>query len=64
MNLVAGGDIDLIIGDGYIPEKDKRLRRLAADLNIPLVLNGRLAERLSNAFVNSSMSFDELGEYW
>ena len=64
MNLVAGGDIDLIIGDGYIPEKDKRLRRLAADLNIPLVLNGRLAERLSNAFVNSSMSFDELSEYW
>jgi carbamoyl-phosphate synthase large subunit len=64
MNMLAGNEIDLVIGDGYMPDNDKKLRRLAVDLNIPLVLNGRLAERLSNAFVNSSISFDELREYW
>ncbi|MEM4088999.1 MAG: carbamoyl-phosphate synthase large subunit, partial [Candidatus Micrarchaeaceae archaeon] len=46
---IRSGKIDLVITDGYIPKEDFYIRRLAADMNVPLVLNARLALALSNA---------------
>ncbi|MCX8195846.1 MAG: carbamoyl-phosphate synthase (glutamine-hydrolyzing) large subunit [Acidilobaceae archaeon] len=46
---IAAGRVELVMTTGYAPEKDYKLRRLAADLSVPLVLSGALAAELSKS---------------
>ncbi len=57
------GLIDIVITDGYLKEFDYKIRRTAADRNIPLVLNGRLGLALVNAF-DTKQSIEELSNYY
>jgi carbamoyl-phosphate synthase large subunit len=59
--------VGMLATTGYAPHRDYTLRRLAADLGVPLVLDARLAEMLAEAL--SKVGLDglearELSEYW
>ena len=64
------GRISLVMTSGYGPSLDYHIRRTAADLNIPLVLDATLAYELSHTILKHSRkggwSFEvnELSEYW
>lgn len=68
LDLIDDGEISMIMTDNNLKEKDFEIRRKAADLNVPLVLNGRLAERLAYAFKDLSKSgmrkVSEMNEYY
>ncbi len=49
VNEVKERRVGLLVTTGYAPEKDYSLRRAAADMNVPLVLNHRLARILAEA---------------
>lgn len=49
VELISSGRIGLILTTGYNPERDYRVRRVAADLMVPLVLNHKLALELARA---------------
>jgi len=66
---IINGDIGLIITTGYSPEKDYRIRRLAVDLGIPIVLNHKLGLELSKAVTFTEKNYEvleikELREFW
>ncbi len=56
--LLREGMVDMVMATGYAPEVDYEVRRLAADLNVPLVLNADLALELVRAF--NSVSLEEV----
>ena len=56
--LLREGMVDMVMATGYAPEVDYEVRRLAADLNVPLVLNAGLALELARAF--NSVSLEEV----
>ncbi len=58
MELLKEGRADMVIATGYAPQVDYAVRRLAADLNTPLVLNADLALELARAF--NSVSLEEV----
>ena len=63
------GKISLLITSGYNPPLDYYIRRTAADLNIPLILDANLAYELSRAILkyskgNWKFEINELSEYW
>jgi len=60
---MKNGGIDLIITDSNMINYDYEIRRLAVDMNIPIVLNGRLGSELAKAFTEKA-SIKELKEYW
>jgi len=62
MELLKSGKIELVITSGYARDKDYRIRRMAADLNIPLVLNSELAYELSQALRWKKGNEFEIGE--
>ncbi len=66
--LEAAGRIGLVVTTGYAPHRDYRIRRLAADLNIPLVLDARLGEKLAEAILwhkrGGVLEVREMREYW
>ncbi len=66
--LEADGRIGLVMTTGYAPHKDYRIRRVAADLNIPLVLDARLGEKLAEAVLwlrrGGVLEVRDLREYW
>ncbi|AFZ71212.1 carbamoylphosphate synthase large subunit [Caldisphaera lagunensis DSM 15908] len=55
--------IDLIITDGFLIEKDYKIRRTAADLNIPIILNGKLGKEISMAMKENKYTFYENKAY-
>lgn len=66
---IMRGGIGLAMTAGYNPEKDYRVRRLAVDLGIPIVLNHRLGLELAKAMVlieekNYELGIRELSEFW
>lgn len=62
--LVRSKKVQLIITDGYLKKIDYSIRRSAVDYNIPIILNGRLGEELSKAFlVSDSLTYYEVSEY-
>ncbi|MGC9182477.1 carbamoyl-phosphate synthase (glutamine-hydrolyzing) large subunit [Caldisphaera sp.] len=61
--LILNKRIDLVISDGYLINNDYAIRRNAADLNIPIILNGKLAKEISIAFKENYISFYENREY-
>lgn len=56
--LLKEGKADMVVATGYAPQVDYILRRTAADLNVPLVLNADLALELARAF--GSVSLEEV----
>ena len=56
--LLKEGKVDMVMATGYAPEVDYEVRRLAADLNVPLVLSADLALELARAF--NSVSLEEV----
>lgn len=65
---IADGRVELVVTTGYAPDKDYAIRRTAVDLNVPLVLDGRLAYFLARAIRwlqrGNTLSVLELKEYW
>ncbi len=47
--LIKEGKVDMVMATGYAPNIDYRVRRIAADLNLPLVLDANLSLELSKA---------------
>ncbi len=50
LDMIRAGKIGIVMTDNDMSGKDYMLRRQAVDLNVPLVLNGRLAAKLAEAF--------------
>ncbi|MEM3863801.1 MAG: hypothetical protein QW699_04850, partial [Metallosphaera sp.] len=55
--------IDLIVTNGYMKSFDYKIRRLAVDLNVPIVLNARLGREISHAMIKNEMTFYEMRRY-
>jgi carbamoyl-phosphate synthase large subunit len=64
VKLINEREIDLVVTDGDLYKTDYKIRRRAADLNIPLILNGKLGEAMSNSFFSNALTFKELRDYW
>ncbi len=62
-SMLRSKKIDLVVTDGAMIDIDYNLRRRAAEMNVPLVLNGRLGAMLASQ-LNSRFTFEEMGEYW
>ncbi len=65
--MMRDGAIDLVATSGHSISRDYWLRRTAADLNIPLVLDARLASELFRAmgmFMEKELDVRELTEHW
>ncbi|AEB94404.1 MAG: carbamoyl-phosphate synthase (glutamine-hydrolyzing) large subunit [Metallosphaera sp.] len=63
LNMIGRGEIDLIVTNGYMKSFDYKIRRLAVDLNVPIVLNGRLGREISHAMIKNEMTFYEMRRY-
>ena len=61
--LLLKKEIGIVVTEGFLESKDYNVRRLAADLNIPLILNARLASEVSKAFNKEDITFFEISEY-
>jgi carbamoyl-phosphate synthase large subunit len=64
---IVNGKVGLVITAGYAPEKDYVIRRLSADLMIPLILDQRLALEISKAIAKVNLSkahIREMKEFW
>lgn len=67
LELIKSGGMNGLFTTGSFPERDYRVRRLAADMNVPLVLDANLALELSKAFLwkaDRLFEVKELSEYW
>ncbi|MEM0150016.1 MAG: carbamoyl-phosphate synthase (glutamine-hydrolyzing) large subunit [Candidatus Micrarchaeaceae archaeon] len=66
LSMISNGKAGIVMTDNDMEGKDFGVRRLAVDLNVPLVLNGRLAAQLSSAFKEAanSTSIKEMKEYY
>lgn len=68
IKLMAKGEIGLVMTTGYAPERDYKVRRTAADLTIPLILNHKLASELASAIKNYEEAVNEditdMKKYW
>lgn len=62
--MIASGKIDMVLTDGYLRDIDYDIRRTAADMNVPLVLNGMLAMNLAKSIYLAELSYKEMSEYW
>jgi carbamoyl-phosphate synthase large subunit len=56
-------NIDLVITDGNVFDLDYVIRRTAVDLNVPIVLNGRLAATLTESMLLEDVTYEEMGKY-
>lgn len=65
---VVSGKVGLVLTTGYAPQKDYALRRAAADMNVPLVLDGKLALFLAEALKwlhgGGELEARDMKEYW
>ncbi len=68
MSMMIRGDIDMVITSGYTPEKDYKLRRMAIDLNIPVILHHDTAKAIAEAltwyWTDGKFTIYEMSEYW
>ncbi|MFN4046042.1 MAG: carbamoyl phosphate synthase large subunit, partial [Acidilobaceae archaeon] len=68
IKMMARGEIGLVMTTGYAPERDYKVRRTAADLTIPLILNHKLALELASAIKNYGETVNEdiidMKKYW
>ena len=65
---IMGRSIGLVMTTGYKPEKDYAVRRMAADMTIPLILDHRLACEFAKAIMylerKGEPEIRDLKEYW
>ncbi|MGC8696058.1 MAG: carbamoyl-phosphate synthase (glutamine-hydrolyzing) large subunit [Conexivisphaera sp.] len=66
---IKGGEVGILMTDGYMPDVDYRVRRAAVDHNVPVVLNRDLAAEVAAAmeeYMNGRLDLGvmELREYW
>jgi len=65
LELITKGRIGMIITTGYTPEKDYKIRRQAADLAIPLILNHKLALELAKTIkTQETPKPKDMKSYW
>ncbi|MGC8496319.1 MAG: carbamoyl-phosphate synthase (glutamine-hydrolyzing) large subunit [Candidatus Micrarchaeia archaeon] len=66
LDMIRAGDIGIVMTDNDMAGKDYNIRRQAVDLNVPLVLNGRLAAKLAEAFYEygNYPAVKEMKEYY
>ena len=67
VKMVEQGRIGLILTTDYTPERDYKIRRVAADLGVPLVLNHKLAYMLARSLAEirpEQLEPLELIDYW
>ena len=63
LNYILSKKVSIIITDGYLKQIDYLIRRSAVDMNIPLILNGRLGKEVTKSFLIQDISFLEMREY-
>ena len=66
LEMIKERKIDLLMTTGYAKEKDYRIRRLAADMNIPLILEENLALELARSLLwikSNKFEIKEMREY-
>ncbi len=66
VDIIKSGEVELLIAHGYARDQDYEIRRMAADLNIPMILDGNLALEFSKALVwirGNELEIKEMGEY-
>ncbi|MEM1873015.1 MAG: ATP-grasp domain-containing protein [Acidilobaceae archaeon] len=68
LKLIREGSVDLVATSGFTPDLDYKIRRLAVDMNIPIVLDSTLALELARAMERLAVRGDyevrEVSEYW
>ncbi|MEM1620121.1 MAG: carbamoyl-phosphate synthase (glutamine-hydrolyzing) large subunit [Fervidicoccaceae archaeon] len=67
LGLLAERRVGLVLTSGHAPSLDYKIRRAAADLNVPLVLDSHLAAELARAMMSldlTDIEVRELSEYW
>ncbi|HID40741.1 MAG TPA: ATP-grasp domain-containing protein, partial [Pyrodictium sp.] len=67
LRLIRMNGVGLLMTTGYAPERDYKIRRLAVDLGVPVVLDARLARMLAEAVSRVSLEeleALELRDYW
>ncbi len=67
LQLIKNKKIDMVVTSGYDKDFDYEIRRAAADMNIPLILNASLALEISRAFIYLHKNFPDIREvsgYW
>jgi carbamoyl-phosphate synthase large subunit len=64
VEMIKSGSIDMVITNNDMRKVDYALRRKAADLNVPLVLNAKLGRALAGALFMEEPDSDELRDYW
>lgn len=66
--LIRSGKIDLLVTTGFTPNFDFKIRRLAADSNVPMILDANLSRVIAYAMkkMGNPVTFEvrELSEYW
>ncbi|MEN2999141.1 MAG: carbamoyl-phosphate synthase (glutamine-hydrolyzing) large subunit [Acidilobaceae archaeon] len=63
---LSSGKVGAVMTTDYAPERDYKVRRLAADLSVPLVLNATLAAELAESFMKD-LTIDrtkDMGGFW
>ncbi|QKQ99627.1 carbamoyl-phosphate synthase (glutamine-hydrolyzing) large subunit [Metallosphaera tengchongensis] len=63
VEMMAKKEIELLVTNGYLKSIDYKVRRAAADFNVPLILNGRLGREVSGAMVSNELTFYEIERY-
>ena len=61
--MLSNGKIDLLVTDNNLLKYDYIVRRVAADFNVPMILNGRLGKAIAEA-ANAKTTAYDLREYW
>lgn len=68
LELIARGLVGLVMTTGCNPARDYKVRRLAADMAVPLVLNHRLALELSRSIARYEGVLEDdvrdMSSYW
>ncbi len=65
--MILKKQIDLVITDGHLIEKDFNIRRHAVNTNIPLILNGKLGKEISygiKEYKEGKITYLENSEYY
>ena len=64
LDLMSNKSIDLVITSNGMEGQDYTIRKRAVDMNIPLVLNARLARALAKSFFIKDIDCEEMKAYW
>jgi len=63
LDLILSRKVGIVVTDGYLKPIDYTIRRAAVDMNIPLILNGRLGKEVTRSFLHKEISYLEMKDY-